>query len=143
MDYIDDIHPSGIWKNSDPIDLKAVVKTKPIVLYFWHVHTAENIETLHELNALGESLKDACQLIAVHAPEFGTDDVTAVEAMIHSFGITLPVVHDPEFHIWQQFAVHHPGSFVVIDDGQKIVRRVGDIDASGMREYLLGLIQEA
>ncbi|MFA5031050.1 MAG: TlpA disulfide reductase family protein [Patescibacteria group bacterium] len=140
-EYIDSIHSVGEWKNSDPIDLSAK-RDKPILLYFWRSHTPASVEILHELNMLAQQHGDdfPVHVLAIHAPEYDDDD--SWEELLDHFKIDLPVFHDSEYHTWEQFDVQHAPYYIVLDEkGNEVMRRVGNLDDSGLRDYLFSLME--
>lgn len=139
-EYIDSIHSVGVWKNSDPIDLRAK-RTRPMLLYFWRSHTSASVEALHELNqlVLAHGKEFPMDVIAIHAPEFKEDDVW--EELIDHFKIDLPVFHDQAYHTWEQFDVQHAPAYIVLNqDGEEVLRRVGNLKDSGVEEYIYSQI---
>lgn len=135
-EHMRDIHPVGEWRNSEPLDLR-MPRSKPLLLYFWRSHTPESVETLHELNSLVRRHDNfPFDVIAVHAPEYDEID-DAWEDVLDHFNIELPVFHDPEFRTWETYEVQHAPSYVVIDEhGDEVLRKVGNLYESGMKEYI-------
>jgi|GEM_PF-4291358 len=139
-EYIDSIHTVGQWRNSDPIDLSAK-RQKPLLLYFWRDHTPLSVETLHDLNLLanthGEDLP--VDIVTIHAPEFEDDDTW--EELLDHFKIELPVFHDSEYHTWEHFDVQHAPYYIILDEeGNELLRRVGNFEDSGIRDYIYSLM---
>jgi hypothetical protein len=134
------LHRAGKWKNSVPIDI-AKPTNKPILLYFWRSHTSESVETLLALDEFIQMHGDRLPVttIAIHAPEF--DEASDPwEALVENLGIKLPIFHDPKYDTWELFGVQNAPAYILLNtDGEEVLRRVGNLETSGVMDHLLSL----
>lgn len=127
----------GKWKNKERL-IDAITSPKPILFCFWHSHSPESVEALHQLHHLEQQYGTAfpVSVVGIHAPEYeGVDELW--EQLIEQFKVTTPIFHDAQYRLWEQYAVHHAPSYIVLAaNGMEQVRKAGTLSDSGILDYL-------
>ncbi len=135
--------PAGLtWYNSPrPLTL-AGLKGKVVLLDFWTYCCINCMHVLPDLKYLEEQFKDApFQVIGVHCAKFPNEKVDHhVRHAILRHGIQHPVVVDPDFSVWQSYAVRAWPTLVVVDPAGYIV---GHLPGEGHREQVEAYVEQA
>ena len=76
-----------------------------MLLDFWTFCCVNCLHVLDELRPLEEKYADVLVVIGVHSPKFEHErDPAALAAAVERYGVTHPVLDDPELVMWQQYA---------------------------------------
>mgnify|MGYP001393406678 CR=1 FL=1 len=122
--------PGLTWFNvSRPLSLTAL-RGRLVVLDFWTFCCINCMHLLPALRMVEERFPDEVAVIGVHSPKFAAEkNPENVARAIARYGIRHPVVHDPEFLIWRDYAVRAWPSLVFIDPaGREAGRHSGEAD---------------
>jgi thiol-disulfide isomerase/thioredoxin len=111
-----------------------------VILDFWTFCCINCIQILPILHLVEEAYPEDVVVIGVHSPKFPAErDPDNVARAIARYGIRHPVVHDPDFRIWRQYAVRAwPTLMFVSPDGHVIGQNAGEPD----EELLMKAIEE-
>lgn len=135
--------PPGLtWYNTPrPLTL-AGLRGKAVLLDFWTYCCINCMHVLPDLNYLEERFKDApFQVIGVHCAKFPNEKVDGhVRHAILRYGIRHPVVVDPDFSVWQSFAVRAWPTLVMIDPLGYVV---GHLPGEGHRAQIEAYLEQA
>lgn len=137
-----EINREGLsWLNVPaPLSL-ADLRGKIVLLDFW---TSCCINCMHVMEALKKveaHFPNELVVIGVHSPKFAAEkNIENVKAAIARYGITHPVIHDPNMILWSQYDVHAWPTLIFIDTQGKITgTHVGEPDPL----HLLNAIRDA
>lgn len=122
--------PGLVWFNvARPLSL-AELRGRLVILDFWTFCCINCMHVLPALRRVEERFPEEVVVVGVHSPKFAAEkDPANVERAIARYGIVHPVVHDPEFRIWRDYAVRAWPSLVFIDpDGREAGRHAGEAD---------------
>jgi thiol-disulfide isomerase/thioredoxin len=135
--------PAGLtWYNTpQPLTL-AGLRGKVILLDFWTYCCINCMHVLPDLQYLEQRFKDEpFQVIGVHCAKFLNEKVDHhVRHAILRFGIRHPVVVDPDFSVWQRYAVRAWPTLVVVDPAGYVV---GHLAGEGHREQIAAYLEQA
>ena len=95
--------PTGLtWFNVDhPLKLSDL-KGKAVLLDFWTLGCINCQDIIPDLKKLESDFGSALTVIGVHSGKYSTEhDNASIEDAIKKYGLTHPVVNDPDFAIWQ------------------------------------------
>lgn len=102
-----EIDRSGLrWFNVDtPLSLDTL-HGRLVILDFWTFCCINCMHIVPTLRRIEEMFPEEVVVIGVHSPKFAAEkDPANLEQAIARYGIVHPVVHDPDFHIWREYAV--------------------------------------
>ncbi|MFY1696929.1 NHL domain-containing thioredoxin family protein [Solwaraspora sp. WMMA2101] len=123
------------WLNTAgrPISL-ADLRGKIVLLDFWTFCCVNCLHVLDELRPLEEKYADVLVVIGVHSPKFAHErDPVAVTAAVERYGVTHPVLDDPELDMWQQYAARAWPTLVLVDpEGYVVATMAGEGHAEGL-----------
>ena len=137
--------PDGLeWLNSEPI-LMEEQRGRVVLLAFWCASSAYSHNLLVDLQGVLARHSDSVTLVAVHTPKFEAErQARMAQKCLNSLGLRIPLVHDPEFLLWQHFEVNAWPSVVVIDTTQQLVRLlVGDSVKAELEKLIGDLLEQA
>ena len=108
---------AGGWLNTGGMELGLTsLRGKIVLLDFWTFCCVNCLHVLDELRELEAEFHDQLVVIGVHSPKFEHEaDPAAVAAAVERYGVTHPVLDDPELSTWRQYAVRAWPTLVVID----------------------------
>lgn len=135
--------PAGAaWIGSPPLRL-ADLRGKVVLLDFWTSGCINCIHILPNLHRLHEAFPNRLQTIGVHTPKFPAEkDPDRLALAVQRLGIDHPVVSDPDYAIWQSFAVDAWPTLVFIDpQGRVVARHAGEFDYDRVHDFIAQLIQ--
>lgn len=115
--------PAGLtWFNVDhPLKLSDL-KGKAVLLDFWTLGCINCQDIIPDLKHLESDFGNAFTVIGVHSGKYSTEhDNASIEAAIKKYGLTHPVVNDPDFAIWQEYNVNAWPTLVLIDPNGNLV----------------------
>lgn len=132
--------PGLTWFNTKaPLSL-ADLKGKLVILDFWTFCCINCMHVLPILARVEARFPDTVAVIGVHSPKFPAEkDPANVVAAIARDRIQHPVIHDPDFVLWKEYAVRSwPTLVFVAPDGSVLGASSGEPDP----EKLIGFIEE-
>src|SRR4051794_2072998 len=110
-----ELYGRGGFVGGDPVSL-ADVRGRVVLLDFWTSSCINCIHVLQELAGLEHRFGDDLTVIGVHSPKFPHEaEHAAVAEAVERYGITHPVLDDPELHTWREYAVRAWPTLVLID----------------------------
>ena len=128
--------PGLTWFNVEkPLSLSDVYG-RILILDFWTFSCINCLHILPSLKRIERAFEDDVIILGVHSPNFPYErDVQNVQKAIQRYGIEHPVVHDPEFKLWDAYGAKvWPTLILVSPDGQIFARQAGEPDADKMME---------
>jgi DNA-binding beta-propeller fold protein YncE len=131
------------WLNTGGAELRlADLRGKIVLLDFWTFCCVNCLHVLDELRELEERFADVLVVIGVHSPKFVHEtDPAAVEAAVERYGVTHPVLDDPELGMWDAYAARAWPTLVVIDPaGYVVAHMAGEGHAHGLGVLLSELV---
>jgi thiol-disulfide isomerase/thioredoxin/sugar lactone lactonase YvrE len=135
----------AVWFNVPaPLDL-AALRGRLVILDFWTLCCINCMHMIPTLRTLEEMFPDEVVVIGVHTPKFSAErDPGNLAAAIARYGITHPVVHDPDMALWQQYTVRAwPTLVFVSPDGRVLGGHSGEPDPDKLVEVVRELLAEA
>ncbi|WP_073456082.1 NHL domain-containing thioredoxin family protein [Pseudonocardia thermophila] len=133
------------WLGTGGKDLSlAALRGKIVLLDFWTFCCVNCLHVLDELRELEERYADVLVTIGVHSPKFAHEaDPAAVEAAVERYGVTHPVLDDPELTTWDAYAARAWPTLVVVDpQGYVVAHLAGEGHAHGLAVLIEELIEE-
>ncbi|MEJ8277397.1 NHL domain-containing thioredoxin family protein [Pseudonocardia spirodelae] len=133
------------WLNTGGRELSlAGLRGRIVVLDFWTFCCVNCLHVLDELRPLEEEFGDVLTVVGVHSPKFVHEaDPAAVEAAVERYGVTHPVLDDPELATWDAYAARAWPTLAVIDpDGFVVARMAGEGHGPGLAALLRELVAE-
>jgi thiol-disulfide isomerase/thioredoxin len=137
--------PTGLdWIGSPPRRL-AELRGKVVLLDFWTSGCINCIHILPNLHRLHEDFPERLQIIGVHTPKFSAEkDPDRLALAVQRLGIEHPVVSDPDFAIWQSFAVDAWPTLVFIDpQGRVVAKHAGEFDYDRVHSFIAQLLNDS
>jgi thiol-disulfide isomerase/thioredoxin len=131
------------WLNTGGRDLAlADLRGKIVLLDFWTFCCINCLHVLDELRPLEEKYGDVLVVIGVHSPKFEHErDPAALAAAVERYGVTHPVLDDPELLMWQQYAAKAWPTLAVVDPtGYLVASMAGEGHADGLSRLIDELI---
>lgn len=136
---------AGGWLNTDGREVRlADLRGKIVLLDFWTFCCINCLHVLDELRPLEHKYSDELVVIGVHSPKFEHErEYAAVSAAVERYGITHPVLDDPDLETWQQYAAKAWPTLAVIDpEGYVVASMAGEGHAFGLDRLIAELIDE-
>lgn len=136
--------PGLTWLNvSQPLSL-ATLAGKLVILDFWTFCCINCMHVIPILRRVEDAYPDDVVVIGVHSPKFTAErDVANVVPAIARYGITHPVIHDPDFILWKQFGVRAwPTLTFISPDGYVIGQVSGEPDPRKLLEVVAQTLAE-
>lgn len=133
------------WLNTGGRDVTlADLRGKIVLLDFWTFCCVNCLHVLDELRPLEEKYADVLVVIGVHSPKFEHErDPVALAAAVERYGVTHPVLDDPELSMWQQYAARAWPTLSVVDPtGYLVASMAGEGHAEGLARLLDELVVE-
>ena len=112
----------------------AELRGKIVLLDFWAFCCVNCLHVLDELRELEERYADVLVVIGVHSPKFLHEaDPDAVDAAVERYGVTHPVLDDPELRTWDAYAARAWPTLALVDpDGYVVAQCAGEGHAHGL-----------
>jgi thiol-disulfide isomerase/thioredoxin/DNA-binding beta-propeller fold protein YncE len=132
------------WFNvKTPLDLPDL-KGKLVILDFWTLCCINCIHIIPTLKRIEEKFPESLVVIGVHSPKFPGEKVTDnLKHAIDRYEIVHPIVHDPDFTIWKNYAVRAWPTLIFIDpDGYILGQLPGEPDPELLDATLAKLIED-
>ncbi|GHF74149.1 NHL domain-containing thioredoxin family protein [Streptomyces griseosporeus] len=120
---------TGGWLNTGGEELTlAGLRGRIVVLDFWTFCCVNCLHAIDELRELEAKHPDTVVVIGVHSPKFPHEtEHAAVADAVERYGVTHPVLDDPELATWQQYAVRAWPTLVVVDpEGYVVAQYAGE-----------------
>src|SRR5690606_35974644 len=97
---------------------------------------------LDELRPFEEKFSDVLVVIGVHSPKFDHErDPEALAAAVERYGVTHPVLDDPELRMWQQYTAKAWPTLTVIDpEGYVVAAMAGEGHGDGLARLIAELV---
>ena len=131
------------WLNTGGKDLTlADLRGRIVVLDFWTFCCVNCLHVLDELRPLEEKFGDVLVVIGVHSPKFEHErDAGALRDAVERYGVTHPVLDDPELRMWDQYAAKAWPTLTVIDpEGYVVASMAGEGHAEGLARLIDELV---
>jgi thiol-disulfide isomerase/thioredoxin len=133
------------WLNTGGRALKLEdLKGRIAILDFWTFCCINCLHVLDELRPLEEKYADVLVVIGVHSPKFEHEkDPVALAAAVERYGVTHPVLDDPDLDMWQQYTAKAWPTLSVIDpEGYVVASMAGEGHAEGIARLIDRLVEE-
>jgi thiol-disulfide isomerase/thioredoxin len=133
------------WLGTGGAELSlAALRGKIVLLDFWTFCCVNCLHVLDELRELEERYADVLVTIGVHSPKFAHEgEPAAVEAAVERYGVTHPVLDDPELVTWDAYAARAWPTLVVVDpQGYVVAHLSGEGHAHGIGVLIEELIAQ-
>ncbi|NLD73329.1 MAG: redoxin domain-containing protein, partial [Chloroflexi bacterium] len=133
--------PGAEWINTPrPLSL-AALRGRLVLLDFWTYGCINCMHIIPDLQRLEDEFGDALVVIGVHSAKFANERYAEnVRRVIERYGVRHPVVNDPEFTIWEAYAVRAWPTTVLIDPRGRVI---GTHSGEGVYRVFRDLIAEA
>ncbi|MFV2086198.1 NHL domain-containing thioredoxin family protein [Micromonospora sp. LOL_021] len=132
------------WLNTDGRELGLRdLRGRVVLLDFWTFCCVNCLHVLDELRPLEEKYTDVLVVIGVHSPKFAHErDPAAVAAAVERYGVSHPVLDDPDLDMWQQYAARAWPTLVLVDpEGYVVATMAGEGHADGLAREIDQLIR--
>jgi uncharacterized protein YyaL (SSP411 family)/thiol-disulfide isomerase/thioredoxin len=133
------------WIGSPPLGGDAL-RGQVVVLDFWALCCINCHHVLPELAALERRfVGEPVRVVGVHSAKFPHEQERAAVALaVERYGITHPVLNDPDRALWSEFAVKAWPTLVVLDPtGREAFRKSGEVDRDELGRVVQRLLDEA
>ncbi|MFJ7151050.1 NHL domain-containing thioredoxin family protein [Streptomyces sp. NPDC100445] len=135
----------GGWINTGGKDLRlADLRGRVVVVDFWTSCCVNCLHVLDELRDLEDRHRDTLVVVGVHSPKFPHEgEHRAVVDAVERYGVTHPVLDDPELTTWQQYAVRAWPTLAVVDpEGYVVAQYSGEGHAPAIGRLVEELVAE-
>jgi thiol-disulfide isomerase/thioredoxin len=132
------------WLNTGGRSLSlADLRGKIVLLDFWTFCCVNCLHVLAELRPLEEKYADVLVVIGVHSPKFEHErDPDALAAAVERYGVTHPVLDDPELTTWQQYTAKAWPTLAVVDPtGYLVASMAGEGHADALGRLIDELVE--
>lgn len=136
--------PGLQWLNvAAPLSL-ADLGGRLAILDFWTSCCINCIQILPTLRRIEEAFPEEVVVIGVHSPKFPAEkEVENLRAAIARYSIRHPVVQDPDFQLWKQYAVRAWPTLVFLGpDGRVLGQAAGEPDPDRLFDAIAGAVEE-
>jgi thiol-disulfide isomerase/thioredoxin len=137
--------PGLQWFNvAQPLSL-GDLRGKIVLLDFWTFCCINCMHILPTLRKVEETFPNEVVVIGVHSPKFAAEkDGANVARAIARYGVVHPVVHDPEFQVWRQYAIRAWPTLVFVGPmGEVLGQTSGEPDPDKLIEVVGALVSGA
>ena len=120
------------------------LRGRVVVLDFWTFCCVNCLHALEELRAVEALFPDVLTIIGVHSPKFEHEaDPDAVVAAVERYGVTHPVLDDPELLTWRAYTARAWPTLVVVDpEGYIVATMSGEGHGPGLAALVDELVHE-
>lgn len=128
--------PGLTWFNvQKPLTLSDVFG-RILILDFWTFSCVNCLHILPSLRRIERAFEDDVIILGIHSPNFPYErEVVNVLKAVQRYGIEHPVVHDPEFKLWDAYGAKvWPTLIMVSPQGQIFARQAGEPDGDKLLE---------
>jgi thiol-disulfide isomerase/thioredoxin len=129
------------WLNTGGRELRlADLRGRIVLLDFWTFCCINCLHVLDELRPLEQKYAGVLVVVGVHSPKFDHErDPAALAAAVERYGVTHPVLADPDLVTWRQYAARAWPTLTVIDPEGYVV---GSMAGEGHAEGIARLVDE-
>ncbi len=138
-------HAGLEWFNVEhPLHLKDL-RGRFVILDFWTFCCINCLHTLSSLNLIAKHFANDVVVIGVHSPKFTTEqDSSRLTDAIRRHHIHHPIIHDPKFVLWDQYAIRSwPTLVIITPDGQIADYLVGEPDTEKLTALLEKMVADS
>ncbi len=131
------------WLNTGGRELSlADLRGKIVLLDFWTFCCINCLHVLDELRPLEDKYADVLVVVGVHSPKFEHErDPAALAAAVERYGVSHPVLDDPDLGMWQQYAAKAWPTLSVVDPtGYLVASMAGEGHADGLARLIDELV---
>jgi thiol-disulfide isomerase/thioredoxin len=131
------------WLNTGGRQVRlADLRGKIVILDFWTFCCVNCLHVLDELRPLEEKYGDVLVVVGVHSPKFEHErDPEALAAAVERYGVSHPVLDDPELQTWQQYAAKAWPTLSVVDpEGYVVATMAGEGHVEGLTRLVDELV---
>jgi len=131
------------WLNTGGRQLRlAELRGSIVLLDFWTFCCINCLHVLDELRPVEQKYADVLVVIGVHSPKFDHErDPDALAAAVERYGVSHPVLDDPELVTWRQYTARAWPTLAVVDpEGYLVASMAGEGHAEGLVRLLDELI---
>ncbi len=117
--------PHGLhWLNAAPIALRAL-EGSAVALAFVDPASSWCMQRLADLAPLQRRYSGRLHVLVLAVPRFDVHrDPSAVLKRLRRHGVSFPIVHDLDWHVWQRFGIESWPTIVLIDPQGRMVDRI-------------------
>ncbi|MGH3317970.1 MAG: NHL domain-containing thioredoxin family protein [Nocardioidaceae bacterium] len=115
-----------------------------LVLDFWTFCCVNCLHVIDEMRPLEERYADVLVTVGVHSPKFEHEaDPDALAAAIERYGVTHPVLDDPDLETWQAYTARAWPTLVLVDpEGYVVAQYAGEGHVHAIDALLAELVAE-
>jgi sugar lactone lactonase YvrE len=127
--------PHGLhWLNAAPIALRSL-EGSAVALAFVDPASAWCMQRLADLALLQRRYAGRLHVLVLAVPRFDVHrDPAAVLKRLRRHGVSFPIVHDLDWHVWQRFGIESWPTIVLIDPQGRMVDRIVGTPGTGALE---------
>ena len=131
------------WLNAAPSSLHEQ-RGRVVALVFVNASSAWSWQRLRDVAQLQTRYPGRLQPLAVHVPRFDCErDPQYALKQLRRQGVTFPILHDPDWHAWQRFAISAWPTVLLIDANGQIRERIVGLDSMAELERPLAALCDA
>lgn len=114
-----------------------------VLLDFWTFCCVNCLHTIPLLHAIEQKFDSRLVVIGVHSPKFTHEtDVEQLRNAVQRYGITHPVIHDPDRRLWEEYAIRAWPTLVLISgDGRIVGQYPGEPRTAELESVILKSLQ--
>lgn len=133
---------AGGWINAEPMTL-AELRGRLVLLDFWTSGCVNCLHVLEELRPLEAKWAAELVVLGVHSPKFPHEaDYAALVAATGRYGVTHPVLNDPELRTWDEYNIKAWPTLVLVDPAGYVVHVAAGEGHAGLDGALDRVIAE-
>jgi thiol-disulfide isomerase/thioredoxin len=128
------------WLNTGGRELRlADLRGSIVLLDFWTFCCINCLHVLDELRPLEQKYADLLVVIGVHSPKFDHErDPAALVAAVERYGVSHPVLDDPELVTWRRYAARAWPTLVLVDPEGYLAASLAGEGHAGTLDRLVG-----
>lgn len=132
---------SEAWLYSPPLDLKADLNGRIVILHFWTFGCINCINVAPELNELSDWYKSQNQPVTIIGIQSGKSSAEksseSVAMSIKKLGINHPVYNDSDMSLWKAYGISMWPTYVIISPtGRKLASLSGEDQVGVVKEIV-------
>lgn len=138
--------PAGLeWVNVSEAPMLAGLRGRVVLLWFWTADNANCWNLLPDLAWLESRHHDGLSVIGIHTPKYPQQrDAGSVLKAVNRLGIRHAVASDPDYVLWQRYAIDAWPTAVLIDaEGQVAAVVPGEGRRRDLDQWIARLLDEA
>ena len=132
------------WLNTAAPLTTADLRGRFVLLDFWTFCCINCLHVLDELRPVEERWADELVVVGVHSPKFVHEaDPDALVAAVERYGVTHPVLDDPDLTTWQAYTARAWPTLVLVDpEGYVVAQYAGEGHAHAIDALLAELVPQ-